>query len=120
MKKEEIKLWDETFAVVKSKREYPGAFANIKDKKELTVIIEQDKIKKEDIIQIEKDWRLITFDMVLEFNLVGFIAKISNALAKEGISIFVVSSYSTDHLMVKEKDLEKTLEVLENLEVKTK
>jgi len=53
----------------------------------------------------------------LEFEMVGFIAKISKVLAKERISIFVVSSYSTDHLMIKEEHLGKTLELLEGLEL---
>ena len=115
-----ILVWEEKFAIVKSKKEYAEAFANIKYKDELTVIIDQNKIKKEDIIKIEKNWKLITFDFLLNFNLVGFISKIFSALAKKNISIFVVSSYSTDHLLVKEKDLKKTLIVLKKLDVITK
>ena len=115
-----IHIWDEKFWVVKSKKICPEAFANIKDKKEITVIIEEGEINKKDIIKIEKDWKLITFEIVLDFELVGFIAKISSALAKAGISIFVVSSYSTDHLLVKEKDLSQTLDILKNLKVKLK
>lgn len=110
-----IKIWENDFAVVKSKKFYKNAFANIKDKKELTVIIEENKIKKQDIIKIEGGWKLITFDTILDFGLVGFISKISSALAKAKISIFVISSYSTDHIMVKKKELNKTLEILNKL-----
>lgn len=102
-------------AVVKSKRSYPNAFANIIDKNETTVIIDQSKVKDEDIIEIEKNWKLLTFDLILPFGLVGFLAKISQALADENISIFAVSAFTTDHILLKEKDLVKAKVKLENL-----
>jgi len=117
---ENLKIWKENYAVMNSKRIYEDAFANIDDGKELTVIIEQNKINEKDIIEIEKDWRLITFDVKLDFNLVGFIFQISSALAEVNISIFVISSYSTDHIMVKKKDLDKIIKILKNLKINAK
>ncbi len=108
-------VWKETFAVVKSKRPLPNAFAVIQDKNEITVIIDQSKINNKDVIEIEKDWKIFTFDMILPFELVGFLAKISKVLADEKISIFAISAYSTDHILVKEKDLSKAIKKLENL-----
>jgi len=105
----------ETFAIIKSKKFYPNAFVNIIDKNETTVIIEQSKYNAEDIIEIEKDWKILTFDMILPFGLVGFLAKISKVLADENISIFVVSAYSTDHILIKEKDLTRAEEKLKEL-----
>ena len=71
-----VRIWKETFAIIKSKKPYPNAFANIIDKNETTVIIEQSKYNDEDVIEIEKDWKILTFDMVLPFGLVGFLAKV--------------------------------------------
>jgi uncharacterized protein len=110
-----VYVWKETFDVVKSKKTYLNAFANIIDKNETTVIIDQSKFNKKDVIEIEKDWKILTFDMVLPFGLVGFMAKVSQALADEKISIFAISAYSTDHVLVKEKDLAKAIKKLENL-----
>jgi len=115
LKKGKMKIWKETFVIIKSKRSYPDAFANIIDKNETTVIIEESKYDSKDIIEIEKGWKILTFDMVLPFGLVGFLAKVSRALADENISIFVVSAYSTDHILVKEEDLTKSVEKLEEL-----
>ena len=95
----------EIFSIIKSKKPYPNAFANIIDKNEITVIIEQSKYNDEDIIEVEKDWKILTFDMVSPFELVGFLAKVSKVLADEKIPIFAISAYSTDHILVKEKDL---------------
>ena len=110
-----IYVWEETFAVLKSKKAYPNAFANIIDKNETTVIIEQPKYDMDDVLEIESDWKIITFDMVSPFGLTGFLSRVSDILADEGISILAVSSYSTDHILVKEKDLLKTINQLKKL-----
>lgn len=108
-------VWAGTFAVLKSKRACPGAFANIQDKNEITVIIEKSQYRSEDALEVEPGWKIITFDMVLPFGLVGFLARISGELAEAGISIFAVSAYSTDHVLVKEKDLPKAISRLRGL-----
>ncbi len=113
-----IKISKEDFVVVRSKRFYTDAFANIKHGDEITVIIEDGKVNDEDIIEIERGWKLITFDTVLGLNFVGFIAEISKVLAEQNISIFVLSSYFTDHILVKEQDLRKSIEALEKIGVK--
>ena len=110
-----VYIWKETFVVIKSKKALPRAFANIIDKNEVTVIIEQSKYNKEDIIEIEKDWKILTFDMVLPFDLVGFLAEISRAFAEEGIPIFVISAYSRDHILIKKKDLSKAIRKLRTI-----
>ena len=110
-----VYIWKETFAIIKSKKSYPNAFANIIDKNEVTVIIEQSKYNDKDIIKIEKGWKILTFDMVLPFGLVGFLAKVSKVLADEKIAIFAISAYSTDHILVKEKDLTRAEEKLKEL-----
>ena len=110
-----VYVWKEAFAIIKSKKPYPNAFANIIDKNETTVIIEQSKYNNEDIMEIEKGWKILTFDMVSPLGLVGFLAKVSKVLADEKIAIFAVSAYSTDHILVKEKDLARAEEKLKGL-----
>jgi len=108
-------IWKENFAIVKAKRTRPDAFANIVDRNEITLVIEQGKINKKDVIEIEKNWKILTFDMVLPFGLVGFLATISKALADERISIYVISAYSTDHILIRKKDIVKAKRKLKKL-----
>jgi hypothetical protein len=112
-------IWKENFAIVKAKRTCPDAFATILDKNEITLIIEQGKVNEREVIDIEKDWKILTFDMVLPFGLVGFLATVSKALADEGISIYVISAYSTGHILIKEKDIVRAEKKLRNLGCKT-
>lgn len=45
----------------------------------------------------------------------GFLAKISTALAEEGISAFVMLSYSTDHILIKDENLDRAIKKLESM-----
>ncbi len=100
------------YAVVKAKKELKGAFATINDGREITSVILETKVEEKDSFEIERDWRIITFNAVLPFGLVGFLAKVSTAIAKEKVSIFALSAYSTDHILIKEKNMEKALKAL--------
>lgn len=61
---------------------------------------------------IEKGFRLLSFDADLAFDVVGFMARISEILAGAGVSILPFSSYSRDHVLVKQTDLSKALKAL--------
>ncbi|WP_440953760.1 ACT domain-containing protein [Methanococcoides sp. FTZ1] len=51
----------------------------------------------------------------LDFSLIGILARISNLLAEEKISIFVISTYDTDYVLVRETDLRAAIgKLLEN------
>ena len=60
----------------------------------------------------EGSFRLLTFDIELEFSVVGFLAEISRILAEAGIPIVALSAFSRDHILVKQHDLSKALRVL--------
>jgi len=113
----EVYVWKETFAVAKSKKPLPDAVVTIQDKNEITVVIDQKILEahKEDLTEIDKDWKIITFDMLLPLDMVGWIAKVSNILAEEGISILILSAYSTDHVLVQVSDLEKAVNKLQSM-----
>ena len=110
-----VYVWDETFAIAQTEKPLINAFAVIQDKKEITVIMDQEKIQEDDAIQMDSNWKLITFNMVLPLQTIGFLAKVTTVLADEHISVCTLSTYSTDHLLVKKQDLLKTLRKLETL-----
>jgi len=85
-------------------------FALIKDGNEITVIAEENHGLE--TIGEEKFFRIISFETKLPFELTGFLAHIATLLAEKDISIFAISAYSTDHVLVKEGRLEKTLKIL--------
>ena len=62
--------------------------------------------------KIERNFRLLTFDLVMDFTVVGFLAEVTRILAEAEISIVALSAFSRDHLLVKQDDLAKALKVL--------
>lgn len=60
----------------------------------------------------ENGFRLLTFDVELGFSVTGFIAEIARVLAAESVPIVAVSSFSRDHLLIKQTDLAKALRAL--------
>lgn len=63
----------------------------------------------------EGPYRLITFDIVLDLAIVGYLAVISRILADAGISIYALSTYLRDHVLIKESDAETAIEALKGL-----
>lgn len=62
--------------------------------------------------KIEGGFRLLTFDIELDFNVVGFLAEVSRILAEAEISIVALSAFSRDHILIKQENLAKALKVL--------
>lgn len=58
------------------------------------------------------NYRLLSFDVELDFAVIGFLAEVARILAEAEISIVALSAFSRDHLLIKQNDLAKTLKVL--------
>ena len=67
----------------------------------------------ENTIQRDDCWKAFRIQGVLDFSLIGILAKIATILADNGISIFAVSTYNTDYVLIKKENYQKALEVLQ-------
>jgi hypothetical protein len=63
-------------------------------------------------VRAERGWRALQVQGPLEFAMVGVLASIANPLARAGVSIFVLSTFDTDYILVKEAALERAVEAL--------
>jgi len=71
------------------------------------------KLLPGDVEVYEDGWSCFRVVGQMEFSMVGILAKISECLAKNGISIFAVSTFDTDYILIKK---EKSVEVQVALE----
>ena len=71
---------------------------------ELSIICPAEAAATEDASH-EAGWRLLTVRGPLEFTLTGIMAALAGELAAAGVTLFAVSTYDTDHLLVKQADL---------------
>ena len=89
------------------------------DTEEVSLILktsEWEKMKEHfPVFESEAPYSVITFDIVLDLSLVGFLSVVSAILADEGISIYAISTYLRDHIMVKTKEADRTIQVLDEL-----
>ena len=83
-----------------------------KTQDELSIVCPQNNIPSN--IKYEADWRILKVEGPLDFSLIGILSSISNILANNKISIFAISTYDTDYILVKDKDVENAIKVLSN------
>jgi uncharacterized protein len=56
--------------------------------------------------KVSEGWRALMVQGPLDFSLIGIMAHLSDILAQAGVSIFAISTYDTDYLLVRDADLE--------------
>jgi len=87
-----------------------GFFSITRTSDELSIVCSQDDIPND--INCEKDWRILKIEGPLDFSLIGILASISTILAQKGISIFAISTYDTDYILVKNNDVDNAISAL--------
>ncbi len=83
-----------------------------KTDEELSVVCVEEKVYKS-AYAVDKGWKALRIKEVLDFSLVGILYKISKILAENNIGIFAVSTYNTDYILVKEENINKASEKLD-------
>lgn len=97
-------------------RELQDFVSLTRDKEEVTLILPESDWERIGAQFSDTQWvgqrRLIRFDAVLDFSVVGFIAEISRALAEADISILSVSTYKTDAVLVHESRFDDAIRAI--------
>lgn len=89
-----------------------GNFYSItKTKDELSIVCETQYVSQ-DVKVVESGWRIFKILGPLDFSLIGILSKISALMAEYKISIFALSTYDTDYIMVKEDKVEEAVKAL--------
>lgn len=65
-----------------------------------------------DATERDDGWKAFRIQGVLDFSLIGILAKISTLLAENQIGLFAISTYNTDYILVKEENYSKALNIL--------
>ncbi len=77
---------------------------------ELSIVCAQNDVPTG--VRCERDWRALKVDGTLDFALTGILASLAAPLADAGISIFAISTFDTDYLLVKDANLPRAVQVL--------
>ena len=88
----------------------PGFSSATRAGDELSVVCPQDQVPTS--ITSERGWRCLKVHGPLGFGLTGILAELASTLARKEISIFALSTYDTDYLLVKDKDVSTAIAAL--------
>lgn len=130
LKKTRVEVAPEMFTIVSLRHEHwlkllenpelsprmTAPFMIFRDKFETTLLLDEtDYETMRHAIRdakTERNFRLLTFDVELDFSVVGFLAEVARILAEAEISIVALSAFSRDHILIKQDSLGKALKVL--------
>ena len=85
-------------------------FSITKTTDELSIVCYEDIVPKN--IKAEKDWVSFKVQGPLNFSLTGVLSSLAGPLADENISIFSISTFDTDYLLVKSENFIRSKNVL--------
>ncbi len=93
-----------------------SSFFLLRDPYEVTLLVEESDWRAmrhaARDARVEADFRLVTLDVELGWDVVGFLAHVTRILAEAGVPVGALSAFSRDHLLIKQADLGNALRVL--------
>ena len=77
---------------------------------EVSIVCPQSFVPSD--VTAEPGWGAIRIEGPLDFNLVGILASIATVLADSGISLFAISTFETDYVLVREAKMSEAVAAL--------
>ncbi|HHU92672.1 MAG TPA: ACT domain-containing protein [Halanaerobiaceae bacterium] len=114
-----LRLLEDRFAICKTDNNLPipiwilgsrDFYSITRTEEEMSIIVKESSAPQD--VEKEVGWRAFKIEGILDFSQTGILSSLSGLLAAEGLPVFVVSTYNTDYIFIKEKDLEKARKVL--------
>jgi hypothetical protein len=88
-----------------------GAFTSItRTADELSVVCDDDAVPND--VRADRGWRVLRVEGPLPFELTGVAASLTAPLAEARISVFLIATFDTDYLLVKEDVLPQAVGAL--------
>jgi hypothetical protein len=77
---------------------------------ELSIVCAQENVPQG--VRSERDWRCLMVKGPLDFGLTGVLSALLTPLAEAGVSVFALSTFDTDYLLVRAAQLDLAVETL--------
>jgi len=85
-------------------------FSVTRTQDELSVVCPEDMVPEN--ISRERGWRAFRLEGPFELSMVGVLASVASPLAEAGASIFAVSTFDTDYVLVRGEQLDLAIDTL--------
>lgn len=88
-----------------------GAFVSVtRTRDELSIVCSADGVPAD--VQTERNWRCLKLEGPFALTQTGVAAEFTSLLARAGVSVFVISTFDTDYVLVKQELLNKAVHAL--------
>jgi hypothetical protein len=87
-------------------------FAAVRTTDEISLVCILDAAPTHVDARVEPDWRALEVAGPLDFDMVGVMAALTGPLSAVGVSVFIVSTFDTDYLLVRAESLDTTVAAL--------
>ena len=87
-----------------------GFYSLTRTPDELSIVCLQDLVPEE--VKTLRGWKALKVEGRLDSASVGILSSLTSSLARAGITIFAISTYNTDYLLVKENELDQAVAAL--------
>ena len=77
---------------------------------ELSIVCSEDAVPQD--VRAERGWRCLAVEGPIPFEMTGVAASLTNALAEARISVFVLSTFDTDYVLVKDDTFGRACDAL--------
>ncbi len=82
-------------------------FSVTRTRDELSIVCAEELVP--DHVKSERGWRSLKVEGPLDFSLTGVMLSVAAPLAESRISLFAISTFDTDYILIKEGDLERAV-----------
>lgn len=87
-----------------------GFWSVTRSDQEISIVCPQDQVPPD--VKAERQWKAFRVKGSLDFKLTGILNRLLEPLARSGISVFTLSTYQTDYLLVKEDRYSEAVSLL--------
>lgn len=88
-----------------------GDFWSItRSESELSIVCRENDVPH--AASAERGWCALELAGPIDFSLTGVVASLVTPLAEAGVTVFVVSTFETDYVLVRERDLRRSVDAL--------
>jgi hypothetical protein len=79
---------------------------------ELSIVCKSSCVPNDNELIQSKDWIIIKIEALLDLSLVGILFSLLKVLKDNDISVYTISTYNTDYVLIKEKDKNNAIDCL--------
>jgi len=102
-------------AKVRGVKDWNGMFMLTNDEDEITIVADEHQIANVHYLDVQKWFRLVRLAVSVPFFSVGFLSTVTTGIARKGLNVLVISTFSYDYLLIRDEDIITALNALQEI-----